>query len=160
MRTLRASFFSRSSTCRSMSSTGSFTDTLLSSVPSVSTFSDIRFLTGWCEGRDSNPHALRRQILSLVRLPIPPPSHKNQRIITGRGGAPLRELSRGLATFAGPAARADRSHLPLRAQRRRLRRRGRRPSRSTPAEIERLSPAARHAVFCVFPACRKNHSGT
>jgi squalene synthase HpnC len=25
---------------------------------------------------------LRRQILSLVRLPIPPPSHKNQRIIT------------------------------------------------------------------------------
>ncbi len=36
----------------------------------------------WCEGRDSNPHALRRQILSLVRLPIPPPSPKNQRIIT------------------------------------------------------------------------------
>src|SRR6266571_5711727 len=25
----------------------------------------------WCEGRDSNPHAFRRQILSLVRLPIP-----------------------------------------------------------------------------------------
>lgn len=32
----------------------------------------------WCEGRDSNPHALRRQILSLVRLPIPPPSQKNE----------------------------------------------------------------------------------
>jgi squalene synthase HpnC len=30
----------------------------------------------WCEGRDSNPHALRRQILSLVRLPIPPPSRE------------------------------------------------------------------------------------
>src|SRR6266481_5449902 len=26
----------------------------------------------WCERGDSNPHALRRQILSLVRLPIPP----------------------------------------------------------------------------------------
>jgi squalene synthase HpnC len=39
----------------------------------------------WCEGRDSNPHALRRQILSLVRLPIPPPSQKNQRIIAAVG---------------------------------------------------------------------------
>jgi hypothetical protein len=29
----------------------------------------------WCERGDSNPHALRRQILSLVRLPIPPLSH-------------------------------------------------------------------------------------
>ena len=26
----------------------------------------------WCERRDSNPHALRRQNLNLVRLPIPP----------------------------------------------------------------------------------------
>jgi hypothetical protein len=26
----------------------------------------------WCGWRESNPHALRRQILSLVRLPIPP----------------------------------------------------------------------------------------
>jgi hypothetical protein len=31
--------------------------------------------TCWCERGDSNPHALRRQILSLVRLPIPPLSH-------------------------------------------------------------------------------------
>jgi len=26
----------------------------------------------WCERGDSNPHGLTRQILSLVRLPIPP----------------------------------------------------------------------------------------
>jgi hypothetical protein len=29
----------------------------------------------WCERGDSNPHGLLRQILSLVRLPIPPLSH-------------------------------------------------------------------------------------
>ena len=27
----------------------------------------------WCRGRDSNSHVFRRQILSLVRLPISPP---------------------------------------------------------------------------------------
>jgi len=30
----------------------------------------------WCERGDSNPHGLLRQILSLVRLPIPPLSHE------------------------------------------------------------------------------------
>ena len=30
------------------------------------------FLGFWCERGDSNPHGLLRQILSLVRLPIPP----------------------------------------------------------------------------------------
>ena len=30
------------------------------------------WMQGWCERRDSNPHGLPRQILSLVRLPIPP----------------------------------------------------------------------------------------
>jgi hypothetical protein len=34
----------------------------------------------WCERGDSNPHALRRQILSLVRLPIPPLSHNHDYI--------------------------------------------------------------------------------
>ncbi len=29
-------------------------------------------LTYWCERGDSNPHGFTRQILSLVRLPIPP----------------------------------------------------------------------------------------
>ena len=28
--------------------------------------------TSWCERGDSNPHGFTRQILSLVRLPIPP----------------------------------------------------------------------------------------
>jgi hypothetical protein len=28
----------------------------------------------WCEGGESNPYELPRQILSLVRLPVPPPS--------------------------------------------------------------------------------------
>jgi hypothetical protein len=32
-------------------------------------------LQDWCERGDSNPHGLPRQILSLVRLPIPPLSH-------------------------------------------------------------------------------------
>ncbi len=32
-------------------------------------------LTLWCERGDSNPHGFTRQILSLVRLPIPPLSH-------------------------------------------------------------------------------------
>ncbi len=31
---------------------------------------------GWCERGDSNPHGFPRQILSLVRLPIPPLSHE------------------------------------------------------------------------------------
>src|ERR687891_320469 len=81
MRTLRASFFRRSSTLRSISSAASAIDTRRSSVPKLSTFA----ISSWCEGRDSNPHALRRQILSLVRLPIPPPSQKNQRIIAAVG---------------------------------------------------------------------------
>jgi hypothetical protein len=32
-------------------------------------------LNYWCERGDSNPHGFTRQILSLVRLPIPPLSH-------------------------------------------------------------------------------------
>jgi hypothetical protein len=34
-----------------------------------------RIQSCWCERRDSNPHGFTRQILSLVRLPIPPLSH-------------------------------------------------------------------------------------
>lgn len=29
----------------------------------------------WCPGRDSNPHDLRREILSLLWLPVTPPGH-------------------------------------------------------------------------------------
>jgi hypothetical protein len=32
-------------------------------------------VSDWCERGDSNPHGFTRQILSLVRLPIPPLSH-------------------------------------------------------------------------------------
>ena len=50
-----------------------------SRAPSCSTFTAIPFRIlflpdCWCEGWDSNPHAVRRQDLNLVRLPIPPPS--------------------------------------------------------------------------------------
>ncbi len=38
----------------------------------------------WCERGDSNPHGFTRQILSLVRLPIPPLSHT---MIIQSGGA-------------------------------------------------------------------------
>src|SRR3954451_20857788 len=80
MRTLRASFFSRSSTCLSISLTGSDIDTRRSRGPIVSTLAaillQISLVRFWCEGRDSNPHASRRQLLRLVRLPIPPPSLK------------------------------------------------------------------------------------
>jgi hypothetical protein len=31
--------------------------------------------SSWCERGDLNPHGFTRQILSLVRLPIPPLSH-------------------------------------------------------------------------------------
>ena len=34
------------------------------------------FHENWCEGSDSNRHAVRRQDLNLVRLPIPPPSRR------------------------------------------------------------------------------------
>ena len=37
----------------------------------------------WCERGDSNPHGFPRQILSLVRLPIPPLSHLGNQIIYG-----------------------------------------------------------------------------
>ena len=33
-------------------------------------------VSDWCERGDSNPHGLPRQILSLVRLPIPPLSRQ------------------------------------------------------------------------------------
>ena len=38
-----------------------------------------RSVSCWCERGDSNPHGFTRQILSLVRLPIPPLSHRSTR---------------------------------------------------------------------------------
>src|SRR5882762_7057497 len=137
MRTLRASFFRRSSTCFSISLSGSDIETRRSRVPRVSTLAAIlprnSFVCFWCEGRDSNPHASRRQLLRLVRLPIPPPSppsgsrksgkkttYYNRRCLFGFDpdvGRPLRKLPRCIAAAAQAAPRADRDHLPLRAQR-------------------------------------------
>src|SRR5678810_803817 len=111
MRTLRAICFRRWSTCFSMSAVGTDIDTRRSRFPSVSTLDGISSLFVWCEGRDSNPHALRRQILSLVRLPIPPPSQKNQRIIAADGGRPLRELPRRFAAAARILAPVSYTHL-------------------------------------------------
>ena len=42
----------------------------------------------WCERGDSNPHGFTRQILSLVRLPIPPLSQCSD--YTKRGHKSLR----------------------------------------------------------------------
>src|SRR5574341_2020085 len=115
MRTFFASCLSRESTCRSISSGLIATETRRSSVPRFSTFA----ISYWCEGRDSNPHAFRRQILSLVRLPIPPPSQKESTYYSHRGGGSLRELPGRVAPSAGIVARAGGNHLSLRAQRRR-----------------------------------------
>ena len=41
-------------------------------------FLDMFVIRFWCERRDSNPHAFRRQNLNLVRLPIPPLSPCSQ----------------------------------------------------------------------------------
>ena len=36
----------------------------------------VRSLNGWCGRGDSNPHALRRHPLKMVRLPVPPLPHE------------------------------------------------------------------------------------
>ena len=45
--------------------------------------STYRCKYSWCGRRDLNPHAVRRQILSLVRLPIPPHPHFTLYIVGG-----------------------------------------------------------------------------
>src|SRR5579864_5048123 len=69
----------------------------------------------WCERGDSNPHGFTRQILSLVRLPIPPLSHflindikgynLCEQSFTGRTHAkhPRCRLHCGLIGRSGPA---------------------------------------------------------
>src|SRR5262245_27181405 len=94
-RTVRERRFSRFSTSLSISAVGSETLNFRSSVLRVSKLACILLFLGyssslapavelrgqpdrttgctrWCERRDSNPHALRRQNLNLVRLPISP----------------------------------------------------------------------------------------
>ena len=47
----------------------------------------------WCERGDSNPHGFPRQILSLVRLPIPPLSHMLFQSVNGERGRLVRGCS-------------------------------------------------------------------
>jgi hypothetical protein len=49
---------------------------------------EAKLVNDWCERGDSNPHGFTRQILSLVRLPIPPLSRKrNYRVFFAGGHA-------------------------------------------------------------------------
>src|SRR5262249_13940032 len=52
----------------------------------------------WCERGDSNPHGFTRQILSLVRLPIPPLSQERSSAV--RLERPLHDIVPA-AHFAG-----------------------------------------------------------
>ena len=70
--------------------------------------------SGWCERGDSNPHGLPRQILSLVRLPIPPLS----RLLTiyHRAGPVFEGLQadkRFAKLDAGISAAQDSSKSPI-----------------------------------------------
>src|SRR6185312_17490596 len=66
-------------------------------------------LTPWCERGDSNPHGLPRQLLRLVRLPIPPLSRCGfaARKVVGRLGirrTPPCGCSPRPEPIAGPSA--------------------------------------------------------
>src|SRR2546429_9566513 len=58
-------------------------------------------------------------------------------------GRPLRKFPGRIVAFAQAAAAAGRDHLPLRPQRRRLRRRRHRSGRCTACQIKRLPGRAR-----------------
>src|SRR5579875_1561592 len=47
----------------------------------------------WCERGDSNPHGFPRQILSLVRLPVPPLSHVWNHSLRHLGSLPVLPVS-------------------------------------------------------------------
>jgi hypothetical protein len=79
----------------------------------------------WCGWRDLNPHALRRQNLNLVRLPISP--HPRSGRVLSRAAAPWRER---IAPLSPPTAAASaRPPEPPRAG----------PRRSSPAPLPALS---------------------
>src|SRR5262245_34567675 len=103
MRTLRARRRRRFCTSPSISCAGRET---LSRRSSTLTFSMVACMfsprrTGllWCERRDSNSHACRRQNLNLVRLPIPPLSPSAVHAFYNKRAAPFhsrlcRQLTR------------------------------------------------------------------
>jgi hypothetical protein len=47
----------------------------------------------WCERGDSNPHGFTRQILSLVRLPIPPLSQLQDQSLTASTDSALMSVA-------------------------------------------------------------------
>ena len=62
----------------------------------------------WCERGDSNPHGFTRQILSLVRLPIPPLSRLSFQLYTASRFWRVATVG----TFVGtPAALAEKAAL-------------------------------------------------
>jgi hypothetical protein len=86
-------------------------------------------VTYWCERGDSNPHGFTRQILSLVRLPIPPLSHSLRQFkpkcltldrFTKQSGGDFRSVSpRNIRELAGPnELRRSISHCYRRTERR------------------------------------------
>ena len=54
----------------------------------------------WCERGDSNPHGFPRQILSLVRLPIPPLSHIQNQLFKTYRFASARLIVAKLSPFS------------------------------------------------------------
>ena len=76
----------------------------------------------WCRRRESNPHALRRQILNLVRLPVSPHRHiSDQNESHFRSGPTAWSSAHSFGSLPGP-------HSP------------RKPSRQCPGE--RLPPVS------------------
>src|SRR5207342_2608237 len=72
----------------------------------------------WCERGDSNPHGFTRQILSLVRLPIPPLSHNHLPIVTDSSFSGVAKTVAGGVSFgtasslaAVPLPRFSGTHL-------------------------------------------------
>src|SRR5258708_28096193 len=74
--------------------------------------SALKQLKDWCERGDSNPHGFTRQILSLVRLPIPPLSHFREYSLlplmaAGKTLRPARNSSPDAGAFAGYLCNID-----------------------------------------------------
>ena len=84
----------------------------------------------WCERGDSNPHGLPRQLLRLVRLPIPPLSRMRRGDVGGRSGWQVRRhrmtraRARGIAPDQmPPGPRAESASISDRGCARQIRRR-------------------------------------
>src|SRR6185437_13105358 len=104
----------------------------------------------WCERRDSNPHGFPRQILSLVRLPIPPLSHVHNHLHAG-AGVPYESSGRVAAGAIVPTMAAMARNRPQAAAMAHI---GRRwpPGQGRPsgtAQIQRLASKLTDEIFAV-----------